>query len=114
MLSNNLNQIITKCLPSEFIITYSNKIAKYHAMNPTNLQPSNTFYFNADFVKKIETGYKANPIDFNHTSNPMNVNVNAVQYGNPQPTHHSHANPNPHCSYPNSNPRRPNFNNSNS
>ena len=39
VLSNNLNQIITKCLPSEFIISYSDKIAEFHAMNPENLSP---------------------------------------------------------------------------
>ena len=78
VLSNNLNQIIAKCLPSEFIITYSDKIAEFHTMNPKNLQPRETFYFNAEFIKKIALGFKANPINFDHTSNPMNLNVNAV------------------------------------
>ena len=47
-------------------------------MNPKNLQPRETFYFNAEFIKKIALGFKANPINFDHTSNPMNLNVNAV------------------------------------
>ena len=49
VLTNNLNQTIAKCHPSKFNITYFDKIADYHAMNPTNLRPSNTFYFNAEF-----------------------------------------------------------------
>ena len=113
VLSNNLNQIIIKCLPSEFIITYSDKIGEYHAMDPKNLQPRNTFYFNAEFIKKIETGFKANPIDFDHTSSPMNVNVNAVHYRNPQPANYNHANPNPR-SFPKPSPPRSNFNSSSS
>ena len=55
VLNNNLNLIIPKCLPVEFNISYSNKIAKYHALNPENLRPSQTFYFNAEFVKNIAT-----------------------------------------------------------
>ena len=84
-------------------------------MNPRNLQPSNTFYFNAKFVRKIAKGFKANPVDFDRTSNPMNMNVNAVHYGKPQPANYNHTNPNP-CSFPNpsnSNPRS-NFNSNNS
>ena len=42
-------------------------------MNPKNLQPRETFYFNAGFIKKIVLGFKGNLIDFDHTSSPMNM-----------------------------------------
>ena len=53
VLNNNLNLTITKCLPVRFNISYSNKIAKYHALNPENLRPSQTFYFNAEFMMGV-------------------------------------------------------------
>ena len=98
VLNNNLNQIVANCLPTEFIISYSDQIAEFHDMDPSNLQPSKTFYFNAGFIKKIARGFKANPVDFDRTSNPISMNVNAVHYGNPPPTTHSHTNPNPRSS----------------
>ena len=55
-------------------------------MNPMNQEPINMFYFNAEFIKNIRTGFKVNPIDFDHASNPVNMSVNAVHYGNPRPT----------------------------
>ena len=66
--------------PSKFNIIFLDKIANYNALDPMNLRPSSTFFFNAKFVTKIETGFKVNPINFDHTSNPMSVNVNAVHY----------------------------------
>ena len=98
VLSNSLNQIIANCLPSEFIISYSDQIAEFHDEDASNLQPSKTFYFNAGFLKKIARGFKANPVDFDRTSNPISMNVNAVHYGNPPSTTHSHTNPNPRSS----------------
>ena len=40
VLNDNLNLTIAKCLPSEFNISYSNKIAKYHALNPRTCAPA--------------------------------------------------------------------------
>ena len=113
VLSDNLNHTIVRCLASEFNIIYLDKISNYAALDPMNMRPSSTFYFNAECVTKIETEFKANPIDFNPASNPMNVN--AVHYGNPQPTKLNYAKPNPLQSHPNpptsnSTPPRSNFN----
>ena len=87
-----------------------------------NLEPISIFYFNARFVTKIESGFKANPFDFDHALNPVNVNVNAVHYGNPHPTKPYRSNPTPpisnptpsqphsapHCPYSNHNRSKPN------
>ena len=55
-------------------------------LNPMNQEPINMFYFNAEFIDRIESRFKVNPFDFDHASNPVNVTVNAVHYGNPNPT----------------------------
>ena len=55
-------------------------------LNPMNQELINMFYFNAEFIDRIESRFKVNPFDFDHASNPVNVTVNAVHYGNPNPT----------------------------
>ena len=59
VLSDYLNQIIANSLPTELINSYSDKIAEFHDISPGNMQPNHTFYFNAEFVRKIAKGYKA-------------------------------------------------------
>ena len=96
VLSDYLNQIIANSLPTELINSYSDKIAEFHDMSPRNMQPNHTFYFNAEFVRKIAKGYRANPVDYNRASNPTNMNVNAVHYTNPKPR----SSPNPNYTPP--------------
>ena len=70
ILNTTLYQTIVKCLPSKFNITYKDKLADHMSQDPMNLEPVNIFFFNAKFVTKIEPGFKANPIDFDHALNP--------------------------------------------
>ena len=86
ILNTTLNNAIVKCLPSEFNISYLERLVEYVNLNPMNQEPINMFYFNAEFIKNIGTGFKVNPINFDHASNPVNMSVNAVHYGNPLPT----------------------------
>ena len=105
---------MSPCRVQHLLLQQDRKVPR---LKPENLRPSQTFYFNAEFVKNIATGYKAIPIVFDNTSSLMNMNVNAVHYENPQPSNYNHTNPNP-CSFPNptNNPHRssPNPSNSNS
>ena len=78
ILNTTLNQAIVRCLQSKFNITYLEKLADHISQNPINLEPINIFYFNAKFVTKLESGFKANPTNFDHASNPVNMIVNAV------------------------------------
>ena len=80
---------------SEFSESKSERLADYMILDPMNQEPVNMFYFNAHFVEKIELGFKASPIDFDHASNPVNMTVNAVHYGNPNSTKPNHPRPNP-------------------
>ena len=70
ILNTTLNQAIVKCLPSEFNITYSDKLADHISQDPMNQKPVSIFYFNAKFVTKIESGFKANLVDFAHALPP--------------------------------------------
>ena len=111
ILNTTLNQAIVRCLPSEFNIMYLEKLADHISQDPMNQEPVSIFYFNAKFVTKIELGFKANPVDFDHALPPINVNVNAVHYGNPHPTNptpsQSYYAPHHPCSKPNSRTIRP-------
>ena len=60
-----------------------------------NQEPVNVFYFNTEFIEDIALGFKANPIDFDHASSPVNMTVNAVHYGNPNPTKPNYPRPKP-------------------
>ena len=73
ILNTTLNEAIVRCLPSKFNISYSDKLADYTHLDPMNQEPVNMFYFNAKFVERIELGFKANPITFDHASNPVNI-----------------------------------------
>ena len=95
ILNTNLNLTIVRYLPSEFNIIYSDKLGDHTSQNPMNLEPLSIFYFNARFVAKMESGFKANPVDFDHALPPVNVNVNAVHYRNPHPTKPYHSKPTP-------------------
>ena len=95
ILNTTLNEAIVKCLPSEFNISYSGELAKYTWQDPINQEPVNTFYFNTEFIEDIAIGFKANPIDFDHASSPVNMTINAVHYGNPNPTKPNHPRPPP-------------------
>ena len=60
ILNTSLHQTIVKCLPSESNIIYLEKHDDHTSQNPMNLKPVSIFYFNARFVTKIESGFKAN------------------------------------------------------
>ena len=78
ILNTNLNQIIIRCLLSEFNIIYPDKLDDNTSQDPMHQEPVSIFYFNAKFVAKIKSGFKANSVDFNHALPPVNVNVRAV------------------------------------
>ena len=95
ILNTSLNQTIVKSLPFKLNIIYLDKLDDHTSQNPMNLEPVSIIYFNARFVTKIELGFEANPVNFDHALPPVNVNINAVHYGNPNPTKPYYSNPTP-------------------